>query len=158
MKSVSRILVVITVLLSSISSFAQIKNARTETVKINGNCGMCKSNIENAVIQLIAEIVPYGSVSNSINTDNYMQLAQNSNDIAVKSCVKVNPNNNASLETYKTINLPISNLNVAQNIKIELIEEKFDDEKAMSEEAEIKLTLNEDLLESLKRDLPYLLK
>ena len=109
-----------------------------------------QSNIENAVIQLIAEIVPYGSVSNSINTDNYMQLAQNSNDIAVKSCVKVNPNNNASLETYKTINLPISNLNVAQNIKIELIEEKFDDEKAMSEEAEIKLTLNEDLLDAFE--------
>ena len=109
-----------------------------------------QSNIENAVIQLIAEIVPYGSVSNSINTDNYMQLVQISNNIAVKSCVKVNPNNNASLETYKTINLPISNLNVAQNIKIELIEEKFDNEKAMSEEAEIKLTLNEDLLDAFE--------
>lgn len=39
---------VITVLLSSINSFAQIKNAKTETVKIYGNCGMCKATIEKA--------------------------------------------------------------------------------------------------------------
>ena len=36
------------VLLSSINSFAQIKNAKIETVKIYGNCAMCKSNIEKA--------------------------------------------------------------------------------------------------------------
>lgn len=47
-KSISKILVVITVLLSSISAFAQIKNAKSETVKIYGNCGMCKSTIEKA--------------------------------------------------------------------------------------------------------------
>lgn len=39
---------VIAVLLSSINGFAQIKNAKTETVKIYGNCGMCKSTIEKA--------------------------------------------------------------------------------------------------------------
>lgn len=39
---------VIAVLLSSVSSFAQIKNVKTETVKIYGNCGMCKSTIEKA--------------------------------------------------------------------------------------------------------------
>ena len=39
---------VIGVLLSSINSFAQIKNAKTETVKIYGNCGMCKATIEKA--------------------------------------------------------------------------------------------------------------
>lgn len=48
MKSISKILVVITVLLSSINSFAQIKNAKTETVKIYGNCEMCKATIEKA--------------------------------------------------------------------------------------------------------------
>lgn len=48
MKSISKILMVITVLLSSINSFAQIKNAKTETVKIFGNCGMCKNTIEKA--------------------------------------------------------------------------------------------------------------
>ncbi|WP_312825029.1 DUF3347 domain-containing protein [Epilithonimonas sp.] len=48
MKSISKILMVITVLLSSINIFAQIKNAKTETIKIYGNCGMCKSNIEKA--------------------------------------------------------------------------------------------------------------
>ena len=35
-------------LLSSTQSFAQIKNAKTETVKIYGNCGMCKATIEKA--------------------------------------------------------------------------------------------------------------
>ena len=39
---------VITVLLSAVNSFAQIKNAKTETVKIYGNCGMCKTTIEKA--------------------------------------------------------------------------------------------------------------
>ena len=35
------------VLFASVS-FAQIKHAKTETVKINGNCGMCKRTIEKA--------------------------------------------------------------------------------------------------------------
>jgi len=35
----------ILVLLSGVS-YAQIKNAKTESVKINGNCGMCKTKIE----------------------------------------------------------------------------------------------------------------
>lgn len=48
MKSLSKIVMVIAVLLSSINGFAQIKNAKTETVKIYGNCGMCKSTIEKA--------------------------------------------------------------------------------------------------------------
>ena len=39
---------VILVLLSSIISFGQIKNAKTENVKIYGNCGMCKATIEKA--------------------------------------------------------------------------------------------------------------
>jgi len=48
MKSISNVLMVIVILLSSINSFAQIKNEKTETVKIYGNCGMCKSTIEKA--------------------------------------------------------------------------------------------------------------
>lgn len=39
---------VITILLSTVNSFAQIKNSKTETVKIFGNCEMCKSTIEKA--------------------------------------------------------------------------------------------------------------
>lgn len=48
MKSISKILMVITVLLSTINIFAQIKNSKTETVKVYGNCEMCKANIEKA--------------------------------------------------------------------------------------------------------------
>jgi len=47
-KSISKILMVITVLLSAINSFAQIKNLKTESVKIYGNCEMCKTTIEKA--------------------------------------------------------------------------------------------------------------
>ena len=47
-KSISKILMVITVLLSSTISFAQIKNTTTASVKINGNCEMCKAAIEKA--------------------------------------------------------------------------------------------------------------
>ena len=35
-------------LLSVVSSIAQIKNSKIETVAISGNCGMCKSTIEKA--------------------------------------------------------------------------------------------------------------
>jgi len=48
MKSISKILMVITVLLSATFSYAQIKNSKTETVKIYGNCDMCKATIEKA--------------------------------------------------------------------------------------------------------------
>ena len=48
MKLISKILVAITVLLSFTASNAQIKNAKIETVKVYGNCEMCKSKIEKA--------------------------------------------------------------------------------------------------------------
>jgi copper chaperone CopZ len=47
-KLISQLLVIITVLLSFTSCNAQIKNAKTETVKIYGNCGMCETKIEKA--------------------------------------------------------------------------------------------------------------
>ncbi len=40
--------ILIPVLLLSMSCNGQIKNAKTETVKIYGNCDMCKNTIENA--------------------------------------------------------------------------------------------------------------
>ncbi|WP_273209298.1 DUF3347 domain-containing protein [Runella zeae] len=48
MNSISRILMVISVLLSTANSFAQIKNLTTETIKIFGNCETCKNAIEQA--------------------------------------------------------------------------------------------------------------
>jgi copper chaperone CopZ len=48
MKLISKILVAITALLSFTACEAQIKNAKTETVKIYGNCGMCEETIEKA--------------------------------------------------------------------------------------------------------------
>ena len=48
MKSISKILVAITLLLSFTACEAQIKNTKTETVKIYGNCGMCETTIEKA--------------------------------------------------------------------------------------------------------------
>jgi len=47
MKSI-KILMAITVLLSFTACNAQIKNAKTESVKIYGNCGMCETTIEKA--------------------------------------------------------------------------------------------------------------
>ncbi|OYX82991.1 MAG: hypothetical protein B7Y83_12975 [Flavobacteriales bacterium 32-34-25] len=47
MKSLKKIMVAVVVLLS-ISVNAQIKNKKTETVKISGNCEMCKKKIETA--------------------------------------------------------------------------------------------------------------
>jgi len=47
MNSLKKIMIAVLVLLSGISN-AQIKNAKTESVKIYGNCGMCKTKIEKA--------------------------------------------------------------------------------------------------------------
>ncbi|MFV8347372.1 DUF3347 domain-containing protein [Flavobacterium sp. ZB4P13] len=48
MKSLKKIVMAITLLLSVVVANAQIKNAKTETVKIFGNCGMCEATIEKA--------------------------------------------------------------------------------------------------------------
>jgi copper chaperone CopZ len=48
MNSLKKIVMAITLLLSVTVAVAQIKNSKTETVKILGNCGMCKANIEKA--------------------------------------------------------------------------------------------------------------
>ncbi|OAB28082.1 Protein of unknown function [Flavobacterium fryxellicola] len=48
MNSIKKILIAITLLLSVTVASAQIKNSKTETVKIYGNCDMCKSTIETA--------------------------------------------------------------------------------------------------------------
>lgn len=47
MKALSYIITTCLILLSTLS-FAQIKNAKTETAKVNGNCGTCKRTIEKA--------------------------------------------------------------------------------------------------------------
>jgi hypothetical protein len=48
MKSIFNLLIVLSLVLSSTSGFAQIKNTKTETVKIFGNCDMCKTSIEKS--------------------------------------------------------------------------------------------------------------
>ena len=50
MKSINKILLLFTVLVATTITVctAQIKNAKTETVKVYGNCGMCKTTIEKA--------------------------------------------------------------------------------------------------------------
>jgi copper chaperone CopZ len=48
MNSLKKIVMAITLLLSVTFAVAQIKNSKTESVKILGNCGMCKANIEKA--------------------------------------------------------------------------------------------------------------
>lgn len=48
MNTIKKLLMAITLLLSITISHAQIKNAKTETIKIYGNCGMCETTIEKA--------------------------------------------------------------------------------------------------------------
>ena len=48
MNSIKKVTSVIIAVLFYASSIAQIKNVKTETVKIYGNCGMCKTTIEKA--------------------------------------------------------------------------------------------------------------
>lgn len=48
MKSLKKTVIAMTLLLSVVVANAQIKNAKTETVKIFGNCGMCEATIEKA--------------------------------------------------------------------------------------------------------------
>jgi copper chaperone CopZ len=46
MNTIKKVLMAITLLLSVVASNAQIKNTKTETVKIFGNCAMCETTIE----------------------------------------------------------------------------------------------------------------
>jgi len=57
MKSLLKTMVAIMILLSSSAINAQIKNSKTTTLKIYGNCGMCKKTIEKAAnLQNIATV------------------------------------------------------------------------------------------------------
>jgi copper chaperone CopZ len=58
MNSLKKIMMAALIVLSITKLGAQIKNTKTEVVKIYGNCGMCKSKIEKAGSQKnIAEVV-----------------------------------------------------------------------------------------------------
>ena len=46
--SISKLMIAVTLVLSFSISSAQIKNATTASVKVYGNCGMCKKTIEDA--------------------------------------------------------------------------------------------------------------
>lgn len=48
MRSLEKTMMAILLLLSVVVSSAQIKNSKTESVKIYGNCGMCEAKIEKA--------------------------------------------------------------------------------------------------------------
>jgi copper chaperone CopZ len=48
MNSLKKIMMVALIVLAIMQSNAQIKNVKTEVVKIYGNCGMCKSKIDKA--------------------------------------------------------------------------------------------------------------
>ncbi len=48
MKSISKVWIVLFSILSCTVSYAQIRNSKTETVKVYGNCDMCKATIEKA--------------------------------------------------------------------------------------------------------------
>ena len=57
MKNSLKKIMVATFVLLSITINAQIKNSKTETVKIYGNCGMCETNIEKAgTIKRVAKV------------------------------------------------------------------------------------------------------
>ncbi|UQD55159.1 DUF3347 domain-containing protein [Flavobacterium sp. K5-23] len=58
MKSLKKVVMAITLLLSVTVAVAQIKNSTTETVQVLGNCAMCKANIEKAGnLNKIAKVV-----------------------------------------------------------------------------------------------------
>jgi len=58
MKSIVKIMLVVSLILSATNTFAQMKNTKKETVNINGNCGMCKSTIEKAGnVENVANVV-----------------------------------------------------------------------------------------------------
>jgi hypothetical protein len=58
MKTLKTVLLAVLVLLSTVSINAQIKNKKTETVKVFGNCDMCKANIEKAGnVKKTAEVI-----------------------------------------------------------------------------------------------------
>lgn len=78
-KSLKSIIIALFVL-STISCNAQIKNTKTETVKIYGNCGMCKSTIEKAGNKKKEAIVEWNKDS-KMATISYDSLKTSKNDI-----------------------------------------------------------------------------
>lgn len=80
MKSLKKIMVAVVVLLSTLGVNAQIKNSKTETVKISGNCGMCKKNIETAGNLKKVAVVEW-DVNSKMATLTYDSTKTNSDEI-----------------------------------------------------------------------------
>lgn len=80
MKSLRNMLMAMTVLLSVTFASAQIKNAKTETVKIYGNCGMCKKTIEKAAfVKNVATAI--WDVDSKMATVTFDSTKTNANDV-----------------------------------------------------------------------------
>ena len=87
MKLISKILVCFALMLAYSTSNAQIKNAKTETVKVSGNCGMCKTTIEKAGNEKKISKVLW-NVNTKIATITYDTKKTNKNDILKRIALK----------------------------------------------------------------------
>ena len=80
MKSLKKTMIAITLLLSTTIAGAKIKNPKTETVKIYGNCGMCETKIEKAGnLKNIAKVD--GNVDTKMATLAYDEKITNKDEI-----------------------------------------------------------------------------
>lgn len=79
MKSLKKIMIAAVVLLS-MSVSAQVKNKKTETVKISGNCEMCKKKIETAGSLKKVAVVEW-DVNSKMATLTYDSTKTNSDEI-----------------------------------------------------------------------------
>lgn len=105
MKSLSNIMVAIIVLLSSTLGFAQIKNQKTETVTISGNCSVCKATIEKAGnVKNIASVVWNEDSKKAVIT--YDSKATNKDEILKRIALAGYDSENflAPTESYNKLN------------------------------------------------------
>lgn len=94
----------IIVLLSGVAVQAQIKNAKSETVKIFGNCEMCKKTIEKAGNRKDVAMVNWNKDS-KIATITYDTTATNQEEILKRIAVAGydSEKNKASDAAYKAL-------------------------------------------------------
>ena len=105
MKSLKKTMIAIIILLSTTIAGAQIKNAKTETVKIYGNCGMCETKIEKAGnLKNIAKVD--WNVDTKMATLTYDSTRTNQSEILKKIALAGYDSEKIKAKTEDYFNLP----------------------------------------------------
>ena len=100
--NIPKLITLILAFFLSLNGFGQIKNKKTESFRVWGNCGMCKKNIENAVFQKNIAIARWNAETQLVVL--FFDSTQTKSDILLKKIADAGYDNDKFTADDKTYN------------------------------------------------------